>query len=249
MQFDNGSSAGWLRRKLRATRLWGVLRDTSLVQSCRWFAKEFQNTLWESRASSAETVDQEFKEKKDPWNYETNLLEQLRFRQQAELLDVARKEQLFTSGLEIGCAEGLFTEFIADRCESLLVLDISPTALARTQSRRQWAEGVRFGAFDLLHDAIPGTFDLIVLAGVLEYFYRPTTFSRVREELTAALRPNGYLLLETTRANSIVEDSWWGKRLIRGKWINDFISGHPSLSIVSSATSDSFAVTLCQKVQ
>jgi 2-polyprenyl-3-methyl-5-hydroxy-6-metoxy-1,4-benzoquinol methylase len=205
--------------------------------------------LWESRANRVETVDQELKEQKDPWKYETNPAEKMRFAQQAELLDVARKERLFPSALEIGCAEGIFTEVMADRCESLLVLDISATALARTQSRREWAGSVRFGAFDLLNDAIPGTFDLIVVAGVLEYFNRPSTFSKMREKLAAALKPNGYLLVETTRASSIVEDSWWGKRLIRGKWINDFISKHPSLTIASSSIGDCFVVTLLQKTE
>jgi 2-polyprenyl-3-methyl-5-hydroxy-6-metoxy-1,4-benzoquinol methylase len=249
MQLNTESSAGWLRRKLRATRLWRKLRDTSFVQSSRYRAKELQNAARESRANSVETVDQELKEQKDPWKYETNPLEQERFAQQAKLLDLARNGRLFPLGLEIGCAEGLFTEAIADRCESLLVLDISPTALARTQARRPWTGSVHFGAFDLLNDAIPGTFDLIVLAGVLEYFYRPSTFSKMREKLAAALSPNGYLLLETTRADSIVEDSWWGKRLIRGKWINDFISRHPSFTIVSSSIGHCFAVTLLQKAQ
>lgn len=249
MQLGTEPSAGWLRRKLRETRLWRIMRDTSFVQSSRYLAKELQNAARESRATSIEVVDQELKEQRDPWKYETNPLEQMRFAQQAELLDAARKGRLFPLGLEIGCAEGLFTEVLADRCESLLVLDISPTALARTQARRQWAGSVHFGAFDLLHDAIPGTFDLIVLAGVLEYFYRPSTFSNMREKLAAALSPKGYLLLETTRADSIVEDSWWGRRLIRGKWINDFISKHPSFTIVSSTFGDCFAVTLLQKAQ
>ncbi len=246
---QTGSGPGWLRRRLRATHLWIMLRETSAVQSVRWFAKEVQNAFGESRVNNIETVDREFQERLDPWNYEVDSQEQMRFRQQAELLDAARKERLFASGLEIGCAEGLFTEFISDRCESLLVLDISPTALERAQSRRRWSESVRFGRFDLLRDTIPGTFSLIVLAGVLEYFYRPATFSMVREKLISALKPGGYPSIENTRANLIVEDSWWGKYLIRGRWINDFFSRHPSLSNVSTVTSDSFAITMFQKVE
>jgi SAM-dependent methyltransferase len=153
------------------------------------------------------------------------------------------------TGLFARCAEGLYTEILAERCELLLVLDLSPTALARTQSRCGWSERVRFNAFDLRNEAIPGTFDLIVVAGVLEYFSRPYTFFRVRKKLTAALRPNGYLLVETTRANPVVENAWWGRRLIRGRWINVFVSEHSSLAIISAATTDSCSITLYRRVE
>jgi 2-polyprenyl-3-methyl-5-hydroxy-6-metoxy-1,4-benzoquinol methylase len=193
-------------------------------------------------------VDRVLAERNDPWQYETNPLEQVRFLQQTELLDDVRNGQLFASGLEIGCAEGLYTEILAERCESLLVLDLSPTALARAQRRRRWSDRVRFAAFDLRREAIPETFDLILVAGVLEYFSRPSTLFRIREKLTAALRPNGYLLVETTRANPIVENAWWGRRLVRGRWINALISEHPSLTIISSVMTDSYSLTLCRKL-
>jgi SAM-dependent methyltransferase len=193
-------------------------------------------------------VDRDFTDRNDPWKYETNPMEHARFAQQTELLDEVRKGGLFKSGLEIGCAEGRYTETLAERCESLLVLDLSPTALARAQSRRQWPERVRFAAFDLRSDVVPGTFDLIVVAGVLEYFSRPSTLRRIRENLIAALRPNGYLLVETSRWNPIVENAWWGRRLIRGKWINALVSEHPSLTVVSSVMTDSYSIVLCRKL-
>jgi hypothetical protein len=129
------------------------------------------------------------------------------------------------------------------------VLDISPTALARAQNRRNWFERVQFGAFDLQHDAIPGTYDLIVVAGLLEYFKRPPTLFKIRQKLTEALRSKGYLMIETSRANPLVEDSRWGRRLIRGKWINAFISGHPSLAVIHSTITESYCITLYRKAE
>lgn len=196
-----------------------------------------------------EMADQEFQYHQDPWRYETNALEQARFSNQTQLLDDVRGDAHFNVGLEIGCAEGLYTESIAERCTSLVVLDISPTALKRTMRRRQWSENVRFGAFDLRCEPLSGKFDLIVVAGVLEYFSRPGTFSRVRDRLAEALNPGGYLLVETTRSNPVVEGSWWGKRLIRGKWINVFMSQHPSLTVVSAVVDASYAITLCRKLR
>ncbi len=174
-------------------------------------------------------------------------MEKSRFRAQTELLDQARDGCTFEAGLEIGCAEGVFTETLAARCDTLLVLDLSPTALKRTKSRRQWHDRVDFQAFDLRSQTIPGSFDLIVVAGVLEYFNRRRTFFLVREKLAAALSPRGYLLIETTRVNPVVENAWWGRRLIRGKWINTFVSEHPSLEVVASALTGDYSIVLCRK--
>jgi len=241
------SDSFWCR--VRSGRLWRLLRRIPFLRSGLYLSLEIFRTLREPRTSSLGMVDRDLARRCDPWNYETNPLEQARFSTQTALLDEVQGDRLFPLGLEIGCAEGLYTEILAERCESLLVLDLSPTALARTQSRRRWSEKVRFGAFDLRSGAIPGTFDLIIVAGVLEYFYRRSTLLRVREKLAAALRPNGYLLVESTRANPIVESAWWGRRLIRGKWINVLISKHPSLGIVSSAITDSYAITLCRRTE
>ncbi len=231
----------------RHSSLWRSLRRRELLRSGLYLALELRSTVREPQSCRLEVTDSAFKERRDPWCYETSAAERDRFVKQTELLDEARDGRLFDTGLEIGCAEGLYTEVIADRCESLLVLDISPTALARARSRRAWTERVRFGAFDLRSDAIPGTFDLVVITGVLEYFSRPTTFPRIREQLAGALRPGGYLLVETTRSNPVVENSWWGERLIRGKWINIFISHHPSLIVVSSVMTDLYAITLLRR--
>ncbi len=188
-----------------------------------------------------------FLKSSDPWNYETNPLEQERFSNQTAILDKAREGRRFASALEIGCAEGLYTEVIAARCESLLVLDLSPTALARARDRCQWSERVRFEPFDLRNDVIPGTFDLIVLAGVLEYFSSPATFRKIRKKLAAALVPGGYLLLETTRVNPVVEEAFWARYLVRGRWIDHFIAKEPSLEVVSSYLAEKYSITLYRK--
>jgi cyclopropane fatty-acyl-phospholipid synthase-like methyltransferase len=249
MKQEAGTVCDWLWNKFRSSDLWRFLRGVPFLRSGSYLAIEVFRMLHEPRTASLEVVDGDFLRCNDPWKYETNPLEQARFLKQTELLDAARGDRPFQFGLEIGCAEGLYTEILAERCESLLVLDLSPTALARTQSRCGWSERVRFNAFDLRNEAIPGTFDLIVVAGVLEYFSRPYTFFRVRKKLTGALRPNGYLLVETTRANPVVENAWWGRRLIRGRWINVFVSEHSSLAIISAATTDSCSITLYRRVE
>jgi SAM-dependent methyltransferase len=247
VQMPSNATNGW---QFRYSWLWTLLREVTFLRSGLYLIIELWRTFRESQTTAPEIFDSIFSAQKDPWMYETNPLENARFLEETAMLDRVREGRLFPSGLEIGCAEGLYTEVLAARCASLLALDFSPTALLRAQNRRQWSERVRFGAFDMRHEPIPGSgnYDLIVLTGVLEYFPRSKTLFKIREKVVAALRVSGYLLVETTRANPVVEDSWWGRRLIRGRWINVFITNHPSLAVVQSTTKESYCITLCQKI-
>lgn len=233
-----------LWNQFRYSSLWRLLKKVEFLRSGFYLAIEL-GRIFEPQMTGRD-LDQLFTTR-DPFKYETDPLEKARFADQTAVLDEIREGRSFQSGLEIGCAEGLYTEVLAARCESLLVLDFSATALERTKNRRNWPERVRFGALDLERDPIPGTYDLIVVAGVLEYFKWPSTVFKVREKLTGVLRSSGYLLCETTRVNPVVEDSWWGRRLIRGKWINVFISDHPSLTVIHSIATEAFCITLCRK--
>lgn len=237
-----------LWHQLRYSRLWRLLRHVGFLRGGLYLTMELRRSLREPLATTQEVIDNDFAII-DPWRYESNPSERARFSDQTSMLDAIRGGRPFFYGVEIGCAEGLFTEVLADRCETLLVLDVSPTALARTQNRRNWSDRVKFSAFDLKCDPIPGAYDLIVVAGVLEYFSRPPTLYKIRDKLAGALNANGYLLVETTRANPVVEDSWWGRRLLRGKWINNFISDHPSLVVVQTTTTESYCITLCRKAE
>lgn len=237
----------WAWNRFQGSWLWRVLKRVSPLRSGYYLAVELRDILRTPREASAAAFEEMFTESTDPWKYETDALEQKRFALQTALLDKVREDQPFASGLEIGCAEGLFTEVMADRCTSLLVLDLSPTALARTRERRRWSNAVRFKEFDLRDGAIPGQFDLIVIAGVLEYLTKRKTFVEVRNKLCAALRPEGYLLVESTRNNRVTEEAWFGKTMIRGKWANWFIAQHPSLETVSEVLTEKFAITLLRK--
>ena len=146
--------------------------------------------------------------------------------------------------MEIGSAEGSFTEVLATRCDSLFVVDLSPTALARTQNRCAWGPHIRFSQWNLLSDQVPGAFDLIVATGVLEYFTPRRRFMPARVKLIDALKDGGYLLIESTRSNPIVENSEWGKFLIRGVGINNFVAAHPALSVERQPVCRSLASAL-----
>jgi 2-polyprenyl-3-methyl-5-hydroxy-6-metoxy-1,4-benzoquinol methylase len=237
----------WFWSSFKGSGLWRLLKRVSVLRSGYYLAIELGKTWTEARTSSLEAIESDFNANVDPWAYETSAVEQARFTKQTEMLDAIREGKCFSSGLEIGCAEGLYTEVLAGRCISLQVLDFSPTALARAQHRREWSNSVRFDGFDLRNDQIPGSYDLIVIAGVLEYFSKAATFRKVRTKLCAALRPDGILLLETTRVNAVVENAWWSRFLIRGKWINEFVSRGTGLTVVSSVSTDNYLITIYKK--
>lgn len=172
------------------------------------------------------------------------------------MLDAVRGKKRFEKGLEIGCAEGLFTELLADRCDSLLAVDISPIALARARARRAWDERVRFAEWDLRVDPLPATYDLIVVIHMLEYLRNPLALRRARQKLVDGLRPGGYLLVGCVgEGEAVAVQAWWGRLFLRGgQRITAFIGRHPALKVISSMVcplpvSSSFDVLLQKTMQ
>jgi len=168
---------------------------------------------------------------------------------QAEMLALASRAGRLGQVLEVGCAEGAFTEILAPRCESLLAVDLSPVAVARASQRCHWNQRVRFATWDLRTDPLPGTFDVIVVTGVLEYLARPAVLRVARDKLVAGLHPDGHLLVMSTRASEVVEQCWWGRRLRRGRWINAHVAEHPALERLAEACSDWYIISLFRKHQ
>jgi SAM-dependent methyltransferase len=162
--------------------------------------------------------------------------EALRFRRAEELLDQVTDNSSFHRALEIGCAEGHFTERLATRCQHLMAVDISPTAVARAHARCRHYGHVGCAVWNLRHDPVPGSFDLIVSVGVLEYIRSPFTLRAVRDKLVSALSPGGHLLAGTTV--SPFDDTWAGRLFLRGTWIHGFLAQDPRLSPVAISRDD-----------
>jgi SAM-dependent methyltransferase len=224
------------------------LSATPLFRSAVHLILELRQTFSEHRRTNVDSVDLRFRSAVDPFRYASNPLELERLSIQRDLLDSIRGESLFGPTLEVGGAEGHFTEVLASRCDSLLVVDLSPTALARIQARCAWDSHVRFDRCDLLTDPIPGAFNLVVATGVLEYFTRRPTLKRVRKKLVDAMSEGGYLLVESTRSNPVIENAWWRRLVIRGKAINDFIAADPTLSVERQILTDVYAITMLRKM-
>ena len=181
----------------------------------------------------------------DPWQYGTSEGKK-RLSLAASMLERVQQGK-FQHALEIGCAEGVFTEMLEPHCESLLTVDFAPTALHRARQRLPHAH-IRFELFDLLRGPIHGRFDLITAMDVLDYIFRPAALKRVRDELIGALEPGGYLLLVNTRQDLMFETEWWGGLLLRGgKNVQDLIGGHPSLHHICADITETHVFALFRK--
>ena len=229
--------------RFRQSRLWFLLRRSAFLRSAVYLGIELRRTLREPVDNAPEIADLDFQRARDPWHYETSPLELDRFRRQEQLLGSKR----FATGLEIGCAEGRFTETLAAHCDSLTVLDISPLALERTKARRNWGSNVSFSKFDLRTEPLSGSYDLIVVAGVLEYFPRRRTLLTIRRKLVGALRPGGALLVETTTVPPVVENAWWSRCLPRGRNVNALIGSAGELEKIGADDAEAFLISLFYK--
>ncbi len=172
----------------------------------------------------------------DPWRYSNDELQLVRRNGELAMLDRVRGIHRFSRALELGCAEGIFTEYLADRCDSLLAAEFNEVALGRARERCQRAAQVQFASFDLRAEPIPGVFDIILAIHILEYIQNPIRLRRIRKKIIAAMKPGGYLLLGCVSFKSPNEDAWWSQYLLRGgKQINSFFAQHPKLTLVDSA--------------
>ncbi len=125
----------------------------------------------------------------DPWKY-TTPYEQVKYAQTLALVPAGPVAR----ALELGCAEGHFTAQLAPKVEHLVAADISTLALERARARTGTAGDVEFIHFDLVKDAFPGRFDLIVCSEMLYYVADRRTLPAFAAKIADALGPGGHFL-------------------------------------------------------
>lgn len=151
-------------------------------------AREFFDRLW-SRG--------------DPWDLETHPFERAKYDAQIALLDADRGPGMrYGRTLEIGCAAGAFTRRLAQRCESVVGVDVAQPAIALARQRTAAAnvQYLRQNVMDW-QDGLAGDWDLVVCAETMCYlgwlysFFDVAWFAHCLFEGT---RPGGRLLLANT---------------------------------------------------
>ena len=135
----------------------------------------------------------------DPWKY-TSDYERVKYEQTLGLLP----DLTYAIALEIGCAQGHFTEMLAPRVNDLVAADISQIALDRATARCANLKNIHFVQLDITKDLLPGAFDLIVCSEILYYVGDRQALKAIVQKIAKALKPGGYLL--TSHAHLVVDE-------------------------------------------
>ncbi len=182
----------------------------------------------------------------DPWGYSTPWgTEHLRII--CEILNRAVPNH-FGRALDVGCGEGWITEAVASRCDSLLGVDIVSIALNRAKDRCSSLPHVQFADWDLQRDPALGTFDLIILTGVMECFRSASEFRNARDKIVGMLAPGSQLLVTTTHQTDAFDRAWWCRWLPRGSLkIEEYLARGPYLEITDAVLSKTHRFTLYRR--
>ena len=126
----------------------------------------------------------------DPYGFERKDYEREKY---AALLE-ACGDGPFDNALEVGAAEGAFTDQLAPRCRRLVAADISEVAVQRVRRRFADRPEVVPDRRTLPLDFPEGTFDLIVCSDVI-YLWEAGTVEIGLRTMIDRLRPGGRLVL------------------------------------------------------
>lgn len=135
----------------------------------------------------------------DPWRY-TSPYERTKYEQTLALIPPGAVGR----GLEIGCAEGHFTERLCARVSRLLAADISEIALRRAAERCRGCGNVEYLRLDLARDPLPGRFGLIVCSETLYFLGGRDALAAAARRIVEALEPGGHLVM--AHANAVADD-------------------------------------------
>jgi SAM-dependent methyltransferase len=127
----------------------------------------------------------------DPWRFATSSYERDKYKR--TLAALGPPSRRFPRALEAGCSIGVFTALLAPRCDELLALDASATAVARARTRLADLPHV-----DVQHRTLPeqlpsGPFDLIVCSEIL-YYWSAALLGELLDRLEVELAPGGSLV-------------------------------------------------------
>lgn len=128
----------------------------------------------------------------DPWRFETSPYEQTKY---ADTI-AALGDRRYRAAFEIGCANGVLTRMLTGRCDRLLAIDVSPTAIAVARGRCGEGGGLRFAemAFPRQRPSRRSVFDLVVLSEVA-YYWDDADLALAAATVSELLASGGDLLL------------------------------------------------------
>lgn len=133
----------------------------------------------------------------DPWGYRTRFSEQRRHALVLAMLD----RSFYTHGFEPGCANGVLTAQLAERCHVLLAVDASQSAVALARTATAHYPNVTLAQADVPRDWPSTAFDLVVLVDFL-YYLEAADVASVCALAGQSLAENGTLVVAHWRGQA-----------------------------------------------
>jgi cyclopropane fatty-acyl-phospholipid synthase-like methyltransferase len=110
-----------------------------------------------------------YRRQADPWHFESSEYEQRKY---AATIAALPRER-YACALEIACSVGVFTNLLAQRCDSLLAVDVSEEALQRARRNCFGRTNVHFERRVMPSDYPHGSFDLTTVCEMGFYLSMP----------------------------------------------------------------------------
>ncbi len=144
----------------------------------------------EKKSLTPEYFEKVYETNDDPWNFQASEYEAAKYRATIDALP----RQKYKNAFEIGCSIGVLTERLADKCESLLSVDVSEKALEQARKRCENLSNVQIEKMEIPGEFPSEKFDLILVSEV-GYYLAPTDWQRALEKILAHLNDSGQVML------------------------------------------------------
>ena len=131
-----------------------------------------------------------YRENPDPWDFESSDYEAKKYQTTLNSLPHNR----YNNALEIGGSIGVLTALLAQRCDSLLSIDVSKTAQQKAIARCQDLSQVRFKIAQVPQAYPDEMFDLTLLSEV-GYYLSWDDLKKTQQLIIEHLHVGGHLLL------------------------------------------------------
>lgn len=142
------------------------------------------------KSISADYFERMFASNPDPWQFESSPYEAAKYIASINSLDGRR----YSRALEVGCANGVFTQMLGGWCDTLIAIDVSDNALGQARERCSAQPHIAFFQKLFPHDAPSGQFDLIILSEVV-YYWSDQDILLAAKYIQSTLQQTGELLM------------------------------------------------------
>lgn len=149
-----------------------------------------RQSLRKEHTLSADYFQRLYEQQRDPWNFEASEYEREKYATTIAYLG----RGIYRNALEIGCSIGVLTALLRNKCNRLLSIDISSTALEVAQNRLKDHPDVEFRLAAIPHEYPDSSFDLVVMSEV-GYYLSMGDLLATKRKIADSLLSGGTLIM------------------------------------------------------